>query len=120
MHELSVTENILEIASRHAKQAGAEQVTDIHIVIGSMSSIVDDSIQFYWDLISKGTICDQSKLHFKRVPAEFECLDCGKKYKIKNEMTPCPKCHSAKIKMIKGDEFWLESIEVNKQKRHEE
>jgi Zn finger protein HypA/HybF involved in hydrogenase expression len=30
MHELSVTESVLEIASRHAQQAQAARVTDIY------------------------------------------------------------------------------------------
>ena len=42
MHELSVTENILIIASSHAQKAGALKVTDIYIVIGRLSSIVDE------------------------------------------------------------------------------
>jgi hydrogenase nickel incorporation protein HypA/HybF len=48
MHEMVVTENILNIATRHALHAGAKRVTDIHITIGQLSSIVDDSVQFYW------------------------------------------------------------------------
>ena len=53
MHELPVTESVLEIALRHAKGAGAERITNIYLVIGQLSSIVDDSIQFYWDIVSK-------------------------------------------------------------------
>jgi|GEM_PF-5568018 len=52
MHELSVTESVLEIACRHAGKAQAKRVTDIYLVIGRLSSIVDDSVQFYWNLIS--------------------------------------------------------------------
>jgi len=38
------------------KKANASKVTGINLVIGQLSSIVDDSIQFYWDTISEGTI----------------------------------------------------------------
>ncbi|MCA9957781.1 MAG: hydrogenase maturation nickel metallochaperone HypA, partial [Anaerolineales bacterium] len=51
MHELPITENILKIANEHATQSGAARVTDLYLVIGQLSSIVDDSIQFYWDII---------------------------------------------------------------------
>jgi len=46
MHELAVTENILSIASKHAQESGATRVTAINLVIGQLSSIVDDSVQF--------------------------------------------------------------------------
>jgi hydrogenase nickel incorporation protein HypA/HybF len=44
MHELSVSESVLKIACDHAKKAHATAVTDIYLVIGRLSSIVDDSV----------------------------------------------------------------------------
>ena len=112
MHELPVTENILEIALRHADQAEAERITNLYIVIGQLSSIVDDSIQFYWDLISKNSKAEGARLHFKRIPAELECLDCGNIYLPGKEMTCCLSCGSCRIKVLKGEEFFLESMDV--------
>jgi hydrogenase nickel incorporation protein HypA/HybF len=115
MHELIVTENILEIALKHAKQAGASKVTDIHLVIGNLSSIVDDSVSFYWNIISEDTICNNANLHIKRIPAELQCTDCGKQYAIDSGLSPCPACGSTKVKVISGEEFWLDSIEIEKE-----
>ncbi len=114
MHELSVTESVLDIVCKHAEQAQAKQVTDIYLVIGKLSSIVDDSVQFYWDVISKGTVCENAKLHFKRIPAELVCLDCDTHYILEDELTPCPNCQSARIRVVSGDEFNLDSIEIRK------
>jgi hydrogenase nickel incorporation protein HypA/HybF len=115
MHELTVTENILEIAARHACQAQAARVTDIHIVIGQLSSIVDDSVQFYWDIISAGTLCAGAKLHFERRPARLSCSECGNTYTLQGELMACPSCDSARVVIISGDEFLLESIEIEKE-----
>ena len=112
MHELSVSESSLEIATRHAQAAGAARVTDLYLVIGRLSSIVDDSVQFYWDILTQNTICAGSTLHFQRVPARMGCLDCSQEYTFENEMTPCPHCGSARAHVISGNEFNLESIEV--------
>ena len=56
MHELSVTENIIAIAERHARAAQATRIVSIRLVIGELSSIVDDSIQFYFDHLAANTL----------------------------------------------------------------
>lgn len=112
MHELAITESVLRIATEHAKAAGASRITDIHLVIGQLSSFVDDSIQFYWDIISSGTPAEGATLHFRRVTAELECLECGRRYQIAQEELACPGCGGIQIKVLAGDEFNLEAIDV--------
>ncbi len=113
MHELPITESILDIALRHANQVQARRVTDLYLVIGQLSSVVDDSVQFYWDIIAKGTIAEGARLHFERIPAEMLCLDCNIRYPLAGgELEPCPQCGGVRVKVAKGDEFRLESIEI--------
>jgi hydrogenase nickel incorporation protein HypA/HybF len=115
MHELSIAENILEISLRHAQEAGASRVTDIYLVIGRLSSFVDDSIQFYWDFMSENTICAGAALHFERIPARLLCQSCNLEYTLDAELVPCPSCSSAYIKVIAGEEFRVDSIQVEKE-----
>jgi hydrogenase nickel incorporation protein HypA/HybF len=112
MHELAVTENLLKTALRHGEAAAARRVTDLHLVIGELATIVGDSVQFYWDIISKGTLCEGATLHFDRVPAELRCLDCGARYKLDGDLAECPTCAGARVRVVAGDEFRLEAIEV--------
>lgn len=112
MHELAVTQSILEIAVRHADEQKARRITDLFIVMGEWSSTVDDSIQFYWDMISDGTIAKGAALHFRRVPVEIECSDCKHTYKPSARELLCPNCTSTRIKVRTGEEFYLEAIEV--------
>jgi len=112
MHELSITENILNIAVAHAEQHNASRVTDLYLVLGRLSSIVDDSVQFYWDIISEGTICAGAALHFERIPATLRCRNCTHTYTIDSDLTPCPRCDSTRVQTISGDEFRLDSIEI--------
>lgn len=112
MHELAVTESLLKIALQHAEKANAKHVTDLNIVIGDLASMVDDSIQFYWEIIAKGTIAEQATLHFRRVPAELQCMTCFEKYPPTDRELACPKCSGINTKIIAGEEFALESIDV--------
>ena len=114
MHELAVTESILEIALKHARQAGASRVSDIYLVIGKLSSIIDDSVQFYWEMIAEGSICDHARLHFQSIPARMKCNQCGLEFEMLDRLNPCPDCASIQLTIIAGEEFFVESIAIEK------
>ncbi len=110
MHELPVTQSILKIALQHAE--GAKRITDIYLVMGELSTNVDDSIQFYWDIIAKDTPAEGAQLHFRRVPAELQCMACFEKYRPGDGELLCPNCGSVGAKIIAGEEFFVEAIDV--------
>jgi hydrogenase nickel incorporation protein HypA/HybF len=112
MHELAITQSILDISLRHAQKVSAKRIASIHLVIGKFSSIVDDSVQFYWDTIAKGTIAEGARLHFERIPAEMTCLDCGSTFEPADATFACPQCLSPKVKITKGEELRVESIDI--------
>jgi hydrogenase nickel incorporation protein HypA/HybF len=109
MHELPVTQSVLEISLDHAE--GAQRITDIYLVIGQLSSFIDESVQFYWDIMSEGTIAEGAQLHFRREPAVMVCWDCGFRYYLGGDFT-CPNCGSDVVAVESGEEFYIESIEV--------
>jgi hydrogenase nickel incorporation protein HypA/HybF len=112
MHEYSVTASLLDLAVKHAQAAKAQRITDLYLVIGQLSSIIDDSVQFYWNIVSENTIAAGSLLHFRRIPAEALCLKCEKRYPLNERDFACPNCGSEQIKVVAGEEFYLESIDV--------
>lgn len=112
MHELAVTEQILNLALRHAEAAHARQVSDLHLQIGALSTIIDDSVQFYWDIISQSTLCQGATLHFDRVPATLHCHSCGQEYTLVHELTACPTCNGVQVQVVSGQEFQLTSIDI--------
>lgn len=113
MHELAVTENILHVALDAARQHGARRITAIHLVIGELSSVVDDSVQFYFDFLSQATLAENAVLHFRRVPTTVHCLDCAHQFDARAPLEPqCPQCGSARVRVRGGRDFFIESIEV--------
>lgn len=112
MHELAITESILEIALRHAKAQNAARITDLYLVLGQWSSVLDDSVQFYWDMVAENTLAQGAKLHFERVPVQLLCQDCGLTYSPTSRELACPNCLSPRVKVVSGEEFRLDAIEV--------
>jgi hydrogenase nickel incorporation protein HypA/HybF len=113
MHELSVTEGLLSIVNEEAKKRGVKKVAGINLVIGELASIVDDSVQFYFDILSKGTASEGAVLFFRRVAAEYECRKCNHVFEKKSYSYHCPLCGGKAIIMNKGQEFYIDSIEVD-------
>ena len=113
MHEMAVTQSVLDIAIKHAQQAGASRITQINLVIGEMSGIVDDSVQFYFDFLSKDTMADGARLVFDRRPAIYRCRDCETTFHPEGFNWTCPACGALAFEVVSGREFQVESIEVN-------
>jgi hydrogenase nickel incorporation protein HypA/HybF len=114
VHELAVTQGILDVALEAAQGASAQRIFAINLVIGDLSSIVDDSVQFYFDILSRGTAAEGAILRFQRQPASAHCRDCGNEFEATIPLTPaCPLCGSARLEIAGGREFRVESIEVD-------
>src|SRR4030042_3501365 len=112
MHDLPVTQGMLPIALEHAGKAHATRITAINLVIGEMSGIVDDSVQFYFDIMSKDTPAEGAVLHFERVPAQLRCPECQATFSPANRKWVCPQCGQWKVEIVAGREFYVDSIEV--------
>ena len=114
MHELPVTEGILQTAITAAEQHGAIRITRINLVIGALAGIIDDSVQFYFDILSRQTLAEGATLHFRRQGVQAICQDC------RHTFTPtiplpssCPSCAGLRLHINGGREFYIESIDIN-------
>lgn len=113
MHELPATQGMLSLALDAARDAGAERVLAIDVVVGELASIVDDSVQFYFDVLSRGTAAEGATLRFRREPGVADCLHCGASHAVKPPLDPlCPACECPSLRVTGGREFYIESIEV--------
>ena len=113
MHELSITQNILSIALEQAKAVQASKITKINLTIGELSGIVDECVQFYFDLLSKDTIAAEASLSFDRPPTKLRCRNCNTTFSPDNLEWVCPNCKGQQVEIISGRECYVSSIEVN-------
>ena len=112
MHELAIIQSILEIVQRKSMECGAQRVSGIQLALGDWSGLVDDSIQFYFDMLSEGTIAQGAMLSFRRIPPRFHCRSCGTDFAPLEYDWRCPGCQSLGGDLVAGREFLVESIEI--------
>jgi len=112
MHELAITKSMLDLVLEQAERAGAKEVVKINLVIGEMTGVVEECVQFYFDFLGQGTIAEGAALSFKMVPVTARCQGCDKLFEIKEFDWACPYCQSNNMEIISGKELFVESIEV--------
>ena len=120
MHELGITEQLLNLTLEHAARAHATRVTRLNLVIGELSSVVDESIQFYWEIMAKDSLAARAELHFERVPARFCCQTCQTEFELSAFEGQCPACGGLQVRVIDGDQFRLDSIEIENEAESQE
>lgn len=113
MHELPVVLDIIRVMEEEAKKRGFQEITKISLVIGELSSIVDESVQMYFEVAAKNTPCAKARLVFEHRPAMLKCKECGREFPHEKSFD-CPFCGGDSV-LVKGTgtEFYIKSFEGN-------
>lgn len=112
MHEQNICESLLALAIKHAEQANADRILRIYLVVGEYSGVVDESVVFYFSLLSKGTIAEGADIDFTHVPAQLRCRNCNTVFTPEHLNLRCPNCNEHQVEIASGKEMYLESLEV--------
>jgi hydrogenase nickel incorporation protein HypA/HybF len=109
MHELSVSSAIVETVERHA---AGRKVTCVSLRLGKLRQVVPDTLAFYWGFVTQGTVCEGARLEQEIVEARLRCEACDVEWSLDEPDFRCPRCASAAVEIVSGNELEVESIEV--------
>lgn len=112
MHELALTEGILEIVREQAEKNGFSRVLEISLRVGEYSGVIPECLEEFFPIASKGSLAEGAKLEILPVKAVFRCPACGFEGAIPPRTACCPRCASTGIRMIAGREFYVDNLKV--------
>lgn len=115
MHELAITERILDVVLKHARGQDVSRVVRIHLRIGPLSDLEDEWIQHYFDYLSRGSIAENAKLAIVHAPAVLRCTACDCSFDARREelgSARCPECGENGVELVTGREYVIENMEV--------
>lgn len=115
MHELQITERILNIVLEHAKGQRIERIVRIHLRIGELSDLEDEWIQHYFDYLSRGTLAERAELAITRAPIVLCCEACSCSFEIKRDAlgtSTCPQCSASRLQLVSGRGYLVQNMEV--------
>jgi hydrogenase nickel incorporation protein HypA/HybF len=112
MHEASIVESLLALAVENAERAQAKRIVTINVVVGELSGVVEDPMEFYFGFLSKGTIAAGATLSFRRIAAQLRCRKCDRVFTPEKLDLHCPDCGETEVDIVAGRELYIDSLEV--------
>ena len=115
MHELPVTEKILEVTLKHAQGQHVNRIVRIHLRVGELSDLEPEWIQRYFDYLSKGTLAEGARLAIETSPIVLRCQGCGRSFAVEKdalEGVNCPDCGETGCALVSGREYYVKNMEV--------
>jgi hydrogenase nickel incorporation protein HypA/HybF len=116
VHEMSLAGAIVNTVLKHADERKVKLIT---LTVGGMRQVVLDSLEFYFDFAARDTCCEGAKLELISVATRLQCRACGEEWEPEIPFFRCPKCESADVAIIAGEEFEVDSIEVDVDEKEE-
>jgi hydrogenase nickel incorporation protein HypA/HybF len=108
VHELALSSAVLNTAVKHAD---GRRVLAVNLRVGGMRQVVPESLDFYWGIVSRDSLCEGARLEQELVAARLRCEECGREWETEIPVFRCGTCGSAAT-VAAGDEFEVESIEI--------
>jgi hydrogenase nickel incorporation protein HypA/HybF len=109
VHELSLSGAVLNTVVKHA---GDRRVSLVSLRVGRLRQVVPDTLEFYFEFVARGTLCEGARLELEVVEASLRCEECELEWEIEIPAFRCPTCGGAEVAVATGNEFEVESIEV--------
>ena len=109
MHELSIAESVVRIASR---QADGRRVTKVQMKVGYLRQVVPSALTFGFGLLAEGTPVEGAELEMEQVRVEGRCRGCGVESKLASFPLQCGGCGGFDLEILKGEELMVESLEL--------
>ncbi len=117
MHELSICQGIVEVATEALDDLPppAPRVSSVSVRIGRLTAVVPDSLRHYFDLLTPGTVLEGAALVIEDVTIRARCADCGGRFEIEVLSFSCPGCGSGFVELLSGREMEVVSLETSEE-----
>jgi hydrogenase nickel incorporation protein HypA/HybF len=107
VHELSITQSVVEAVTR---RMGAAKVRRVRLEVGRLSGLVPDSVRFCFELVAAGTTCEGALVEIDEPCGYARCRTCGLEFET-GDVLPLCACGSADVAVEGGRELRIREVE---------
>lgn len=110
MHEFSVAEGMLDVIEEQV--GGRPRLVSAQVLLGPLAGIHPESLATAFPEAAAARGMGRPALEITRVAARARCAACDTEYGMEDAFTVCPACGSLQRALLSGEEFRLQSVEV--------
>ena len=121
MHEVSVISDIVNAILKELEKYKAEKVEEVTLVVGEMTNLGDEQLEFAYEIVTKDTKLEGSKLVIEHEKIWVRCTECDYMGGVKmlesdyGEHTipilACPECNG-KVQVVKGQTCMVKNLKI--------
>ena len=113
MHEMGIAQQLVTIAlDAIPDDIENPRVEKLNLRIGKLAAVVEHSLSFCLEVITKDTPLEGAELIIDEVPVCLRCESCKHEWQADTPAFGCPACKDGQVTMISGREIEISSIEL--------
>ncbi len=113
MHEMGVAQQLVQIAlDAIPEDIENPKIETINLKIGKLAAVVESSLTFCFEIITKDTALEKAVLNIDFIPVTVHCKSCNRTREVDNPFFQCPFCENGEIELLTGREIEIISIEL--------
>ena len=121
MHEVSVVSDIVSAILKELENYNVERVEEVVLVVGDMTSLGDEQLEFAYEIVTKETKLEGSKLIIEHEKIRVKCKECDYEGEVRmlesdygehtRPILSCPKCNG-KVRVIAGQTCKVRNLKI--------
>lgn len=113
MHEMGIAQQLIQIAlDSIPAELENPKVKTVNLKIGKLAAVVEHSLSFCFEIISKDTPLEGCALEIDFIPVMVHCKSCDHGWEVTGPVFKCPFCEDGEVEMITGREIEIISLEL--------
>jgi hydrogenase nickel incorporation protein HypA/HybF len=112
MHELALSQNIVDLVVERARKEGMHSVTRVVVEVGVAAGVEPDALRFCFDTVATGTLAQGAELAIETIELRACCRSCGCEFAPARMVSSCPCCGSHAPRLLGGRELRVKSFDT--------
>lgn len=111
MHELALSQSVVDLVTERAACEGLSRVTRVVLEIGVAAAVEPEALRFCFDVVTRQTRAHGAELVIDTVALRAKCIGCGGEFCPAAVYSACPACGGFERNWLGGQELRVKSFD---------